>query len=91
MRKDDVIAHFGGKRETANALGITFQAVHDWPEIVPPTRQYHVHVAVTEPLYADVVKCLRDALKFGTLSDEVFLSGNAALRALTKNKLRAEL
>lgn len=90
MRKDDVIAHFGGKRETANALGITFQAVHDWPEIVPPTRQYHVHVAVTETLHENVAACLSEFVR-GDNSPELKTRARAALRALDKNKLRAEL
>lgn len=42
MRKDEVIAEFKGVRKLAEALGITREAVYQWPEIVPRLRQYEI-------------------------------------------------
>jgi hypothetical protein len=42
MLTKSVIKHFGGPAATAKALGITIQAVNDWPDEVPPLRQLHV-------------------------------------------------
>jgi hypothetical protein len=35
MKKSDLLAHFGGSRQIADLLGITIQAVHQWPENLP--------------------------------------------------------
>ena len=36
MKKKEVIDYFGSQSATAKALGITRQAVNQWPEMVPP-------------------------------------------------------
>lgn len=49
MTKQEAIDHFGGKKNggvsnLADALGITVQAIYDWPEdTVPMLRQYELH------------------------------------------------
>lgn len=35
MNKQDVIEFFEGRHETANAVGVTPQAVSDWPDLLP--------------------------------------------------------
>jgi DNA-binding transcriptional regulator YdaS (Cro superfamily) len=39
MTKDDAIAFFGSQTALAEAVGLTRQAVNQWPEEVPPLRQ----------------------------------------------------
>lgn len=36
MRKDSAVSFFNGVAETADAIGISSQAVSDWPEELPP-------------------------------------------------------
>jgi hypothetical protein len=36
MRKDSAVDFFGGVAETAQAIGISSQAVSDWPDELPP-------------------------------------------------------
>lgn len=40
MRKADVISHFKSIRAVAEALGITVQAVHQWPDPIPEGAAY---------------------------------------------------
>jgi len=44
MTKKEALAHFGGSmRKLAEALGLSTQAVHRWPqEKVPELRQYQI-------------------------------------------------
>lgn len=42
MKKDEVIAEFGGVRKLADALGITREAIYQWPAVVPRLRQYEI-------------------------------------------------
>jgi len=42
MKKDEVIAEFGGVRKLADALGITREAVYQWPTTIPRLRQYEI-------------------------------------------------
>jgi DNA-binding transcriptional regulator YdaS (Cro superfamily) len=44
MNKTDVIKHFGSKSAVARALGITPQAVYDWPEKIPIGRAFQIQV-----------------------------------------------
>jgi len=50
MTKQEAIDHFGGAkdggvRKLADALGISVQAVYDWPdEAIPIGRQYQLQV-----------------------------------------------
>lgn len=47
MLKSDAIEYFGGGRgaavKVAEALGVSRQAVHLWPEIVPELAAYKLH------------------------------------------------
>jgi len=42
MKKADVIAYFGSISNVADALKLSFQAVHQWPETVPLLRAYQI-------------------------------------------------
>lgn len=43
MTKSEVIAHFGSIAEVADALGLKYQSVYDWPgEHVPELRQHEL-------------------------------------------------
>lgn len=42
MKKQDVINFFGSQKETAVALGITRQAVNQWPELLPKSTKLKV-------------------------------------------------
>lgn len=44
MDKNKVIAHFGGIKETAQALGVTQTAVRRWGKEIPQGRAYQIHV-----------------------------------------------
>lgn len=53
MFKKEVIEFFGTQAETAKALGIERQAVHQWPEIIPIGRAYQVQVVTNQKLKVD--------------------------------------
>ena len=42
MDKQTVIEHFGSIRRTAEALGLSYQAVHQWPARVPMLSAYRI-------------------------------------------------
>lgn len=42
MKKTDAIKHYGRAQEVAAAIGITYQAVHKWPKIVPLGSAYRL-------------------------------------------------
>lgn len=44
MKTADVVSHFGGVRQAADALGISTQAIYRWGDEVPLMRQAHVQV-----------------------------------------------
>jgi hypothetical protein len=43
MKKVDAIEAFGSVKALADALDIWPQAVHKWPEDVPPLRAYQIN------------------------------------------------
>lgn len=45
MKTSEVIEFFGGVRQTAEALSVSTQAIYNWGETVPQTRQAHVELA----------------------------------------------
>ncbi len=54
MKKDDVIAHFGGNQvTTAKALGITKSAVSQWGDIIPEGMAYKIQVITAGILRVD--------------------------------------
>ena len=40
MKKQEVINHYGSVRATANALGLSRQAVYLWPDTVPEIQAW---------------------------------------------------
>ncbi|MBB3142794.1 Cro/CI family transcriptional regulator [Halomonas organivorans] len=56
MKKSDVIAHFGSVSATAEALGITTQAVSLWADTVPMGRQWQIENITGGALRADTSK-----------------------------------
>jgi hypothetical protein len=42
MKKSEAVSIFGGVRKLADALGITREAIYQWPEQVPRLRQYEI-------------------------------------------------
>lgn len=45
MKKSDVLEYFGGSpRRVAEFLGISVQAVHAWPDIIPESSAYKLQV-----------------------------------------------
>lgn len=52
MKKTDVIKHFGSQTATANALGITVQAVNAWPENIPEGRAFQIQIVTNGKLKA---------------------------------------
>ncbi|MEH6784737.1 MULTISPECIES: Cro/CI family transcriptional regulator [Alcanivorax] len=45
MKKSEVVEFFGGIQQTADALGIRYQSVREWPEDrVPEGRQFQIQV-----------------------------------------------
>lgn len=58
MKKQDAIEHFGGESRIAEILGVSRQAVNQWPEIVPEGQAYKLQVITDGKLRADP-KCYR--------------------------------
>lgn len=52
MTPHQVFQYFGGKAETARALGITYQAVDKW-ETVPRGRQFEIQHITNGKLKAE--------------------------------------
>ena len=53
MRKDTVTDHFGNGAKTAEALGISPQAVSQWGEIIPEGMAYKVQAITGGDLVVD--------------------------------------
>lgn len=43
MKKKDAIDHFGSVAALAEALGITPEAIYQWGDDVPESREYQLH------------------------------------------------
>jgi hypothetical protein len=48
MLKKEVIRQFAGVRKLADALGITREAIYQWPDVVPRLRQYEIREILAE-------------------------------------------
>lgn len=59
MKKSDVVKHFGSNRATAEALGVTKQAVNNWGAVVPEAVAYRVQAITEGALKVDPVVYLR--------------------------------
>ncbi len=53
MKKAEAVKHFGSPSKLADALGITLQAVGQWGDTVPLSRQYQIEVLTAGALRAD--------------------------------------
>lgn len=56
MYTDDAVRHFGGRRQVAEALGITRQAVEQWGKIVARGMAYELQVITQNELVVDPSK-----------------------------------
>lgn len=53
MKKEKVLEYFGGKFETAKAIGVTRQYVGQWPDIIPMGMAYKIEVVTKGLLKVD--------------------------------------
>lgn len=53
MTKDQAIAHFGSTAALARALLVTYQAVHNWDDAIPPLRQLQIERITNGSLTAE--------------------------------------
>lgn len=53
MTKQEAIEYFGGVKALADALGVWPQAVYAWPEVLPRSRQFEIHVKSKGELKVD--------------------------------------
>lgn len=53
MTKQEALAHFGTVAKLAKALGISTQAIYDWPEKVPALRQFQIERITNGQLQAE--------------------------------------
>lgn len=61
MKTAEVLEHFGGVRQTAEALGISTQAIYSWGDEVPALRQPHIQVVTSGKLKMSKKKTERSA------------------------------
>ena len=52
MKKIDAIKHFGGVAGLAKKLGITPEAIYQWGDDVPGSREYQIQVLTNGKLKA---------------------------------------
>lgn len=53
MTKTDAIEYFGGVRQLAEALETWPQVIYRWPEDLPKSRQFEIHVKSNGELKVD--------------------------------------
>jgi hypothetical protein len=58
MTTKEAVAHFGGVKKLADALGVWPQVVYAWGEYPPKSRQYELEVKTNHQLKADTEKDL---------------------------------
>ena len=59
MYTDDAAQHFGGRRQLAQALGISRQAVEQWGKLVARGMAYRLQVMTKNALVVDEAKYKR--------------------------------
>jgi DNA-binding transcriptional regulator YdaS (Cro superfamily) len=59
MYRDDAVKHFGGRRQLAEALGISHQAVAQWGKLVARGMAYRLQVMTKNALVVDEAKYKR--------------------------------
>lgn len=52
MRTEEAIAHFGGIKKLADALGVWPQVIYQWGDAPPISRQYELEVKTDGALKA---------------------------------------
>jgi len=55
MKKSDVIEYFGSAAAIARAVGISRQAVHEWPDELPVPRACQIEILTGGALRAENV------------------------------------
>lgn len=60
MTKTEVIKHFGNKARTARALRISYQSVHNWPEVLTDRIAFRVELATKGALLTDESKQIEE-------------------------------
>ena len=53
MKTEEAVAHYGGVKKLADALGVWPQVVYAWGERPPMSRQYELEVKTEGQLKAD--------------------------------------
>lgn len=48
MKTNEAIELFGGRRELAQALGVSVQATYQWGDVVPELRVYQLRDIISE-------------------------------------------
>ena len=56
MTTKEAIAHYGGIKELASALGIWAHVIYRWGERPPKARQYELQVKTNGKLKAEIFK-----------------------------------
>ena len=59
MNTHDAVQHFGGRRQLAEALGISRQAVEQWGKLVARGMAYRLQVMTKNALVVDEAKYKR--------------------------------
>ena len=59
MYTDDAVQHFGGRRQLAQALGISRQVVEQWGKLVARGMAYRLQVMTKNALVVDEAKYKR--------------------------------
>lgn len=53
MKTEEAVAHYGGVKKLADALGVWPQVIYTWGERPPMSRQYELEVKTDGQLKAD--------------------------------------
>lgn len=55
MTMQEVLDHYGSRKQLADALGLWPQTVYAWGDVIPLSRQYEIEVRTGGALKADRV------------------------------------
>ncbi len=53
MKKEQVLKYFGSMSATAKAIGVTFQYVHQWADLIPQGMAYKIESVTGGALKVD--------------------------------------
>ena len=65
MQKTRAVEFFGGPTKLARLLGISRQAIYQWPEVVPDLYQYKLHHLSGGELEIDAIDAAQRSLAPG--------------------------